>query len=97
MEAALSWVPIHKETSMQRLVRSSLAALLALGFLASSAWAGVSREDATSIAQRKAPGRVLVVEQGVDLENKVVWRVRMLTAAGDLRVVVIDANTGQFR
>lgn len=82
---------------MARLARLTLAVLVALGIFAPAAWAGVSREQAAVLAQRSAPGRVLAVEHGVDLENKVIWRVRMLTAAGDLRTVVIDADTGRSR
>lgn len=82
---------------MQRLLRSSLAAVLALGLLAPAAWAAVSRDEAATIAQRMAPGRVLAVEQGVHVDNKPVWRVRIVTNAGELRVLVIDADTGRSR
>ncbi|NML47492.1 PepSY domain-containing protein [Ramlibacter sp. G-1-2-2] len=82
---------------MTRLARSSVAFFLALGFLLPAAWAAVSRDEAVSLAQRTAPGRVLAVEHGIDLENKVVWRVRVLSAAGEMRVVVIDADTGKAR
>lgn len=81
---------------MPRLARFA-AAFLALGVLLPAAWAGVSREDATALAQRAVPGRVLAVEHGVDIENKVIWRVRMLTSTGELRVVLIDAATGRAR
>jgi len=82
---------------MSRLARSSAAFLLALGFLLPAAWAGVSRDEAATLAQRAVPGRVLAVEHGVDLENKVIWRVRLLTSGGELRVVLIDANSGKAR
>jgi hypothetical protein len=82
---------------MPRLARSSVAFVLASGFLLPAAWADISRDEAASLAQRTVPGRVLAVEHGVDLENKVVWRVRMLSSAGELRLVVIDADTGQLR
>lgn len=82
---------------MPRLLRSSAALLLALGCLLPAAWAGVSRDEAATLAQRSAPGRVLAVEQGVHVDNKLVWRVRMLTASGELRLVVIDADTGRAR
>ena len=82
---------------MPRLAHTSVAVFLALGFLLPPAWAGIGRDEATSLAQRTAPGRVLAVEQGVHMDNKPVWRVRMLTTAGELRVVVIDADTGRSR
>ena len=82
---------------MNRLARTTLAFSLALGCLLPAAWAGVSREQATALAQKAVPGRVLAVEHGVDIENKVIWRVRMLTAAGDLRVVIVDEETGRAK
>jgi drug/metabolite transporter superfamily protein YnfA len=82
---------------MPRFARSSLALVLALGFLLPAAWAGVGREEAASLAQRMAPGRVLAVEHGVHVDNSLVWRVKVLTAAGELRLVVIDTETGRSR
>lgn len=82
---------------MPRIAVSSLAFLLALVFLLPAAWASVSREEAASLAQRKAPGRVLKVERGLHVDNSVVWRIQVLTAAGEVRLVVIDAETGRLR
>ena len=82
---------------MPRFARTSVALLLALGILLPAAWAGVGRDDAASLAQRMAPGRVLAVEHGVLVDNSLVWRVKVLTPAGELRLVVIDAETGKSR
>lgn len=82
---------------MPRIVVSSLAFLIALVVLLPAAWASVSREEAASLAQRKAPGRVLKVERGLHVDNSVVWRIQVLTAAGEVRLVVIDAETGRLR
>jgi len=82
---------------MPRVAHSSVALLLALGFLLPPAWAGISRDEAASLAQRMTPGRVLAMEHGVHVDNTLVWRVRMLTSAGELRLVVIDAGTGRSR
>jgi uncharacterized membrane protein YkoI len=73
------------------------ALLLALLCQLSPAWAAVDRDQAGSIAQRVAPGRVLAVERGVHVDGSVVWRVKVLTAAGSVRDVVIDAETGRSR
>ena len=73
------------------------ALLAALLFLLPPAWAAVDREQAGAIAQRQAPGRVLAVERGLHVDERIVWRVRMLTAAGEVRLVVIDAETGRVR
>ncbi|WP_187075002.1 PepSY domain-containing protein [Ramlibacter cellulosilyticus] len=82
---------------MPNLMRTIAALLLSLGFLVPAAWADVSRDEAVSLAQRTAPGRVLAVEHGVHVDSKLVWRVRMLTKGGELRLVVIDAETGRLR
>ena len=82
---------------MSNVLRSTLALLLSLGFLLPAAWAGISRDDAASLAQRIVPGRVLAVEQGVHVDNTPVWRVRLVTKAGELRLLVIDAETGRSR
>lgn len=81
---------------MPRITRNSVALLLALAFLP-VAWAAVGRDEAVSLAQQKAAGRVLAVERGVHVDNRVVWHVKVLTAAGEVRLVVIDAETGRSR
>ncbi|GAB3769306.1 hypothetical protein GCM10028796_34160 [Ramlibacter monticola] len=58
------------------------------------AWADVSRDDAAAIAQRVSQGRVLAVERS-EAGNRPVWRVKVVTPAGDVRVVLIDMATGR--
>jgi uncharacterized membrane protein YkoI len=58
------------------------------------AWADVSRDDAAAIAQRVTQGRVLAVERA-DAGNRPVWRVKVVTPAGDVRVVLVDVATGR--
>jgi uncharacterized membrane protein YkoI len=82
---------------MPRIAISTVALLLGLAILVPAAWAGVDRDEAASLAQRKAPGRVLAVERGLHVDNSVVWRIQVLTAAGEVRLVVIDAETGRLR
>src|SRR3954464_6064203 len=84
-------------TLMPRITLSRLAVLLGLVLLLPAAWAGVGRDEAASLAQHIVPGRVLAVERGVHVDNSVVWRVRLVTASGELRVLVIDAETGRSR
>jgi uncharacterized membrane protein YkoI len=69
-----------------------LAAALAA---AVPAWADVGRDEAATIAQRAVQGRVLAVERGIDASNRPVWRVKVLTANGELRVVLVDLATGR--
>jgi uncharacterized membrane protein YkoI len=80
---------------MSKITRT-VAFLLALAVLP-AAWAAIGREEAASLAQQKTPGRVLAVERGVHVDNSIVWHVKMVTAAGEIRLVVIDAATGRAR
>ena len=59
---------------------------------ATPAWAEVGPEGAAAIAQRVAGGRVLAV---VRLPNRPVWRVKLVTGRGEVRVVFIDAISGR--
>ena len=53
-----------------------------------------SRDEAAAAAQRVASGRVLAVERA-EAEQRPVWRVKILTAQGEVRVVIIDAASGR--
>lgn len=75
-----------------KLVFSSVCAALML--LATPAWADVGREGAAAIAQQVASGRVLSVDK-VDSGGRPMWRVKVLTAKGEVRVILVDAATGQ--
>jgi uncharacterized membrane protein YkoI len=58
------------------------------------AWADVGREAAAAVAQRVASGRVLAVERA-DAGGKPVWRVKILTDKGEVRVVIVDVASGR--
>jgi uncharacterized membrane protein YkoI len=77
--------------AMNLLLRSVCAATI---LLAGSAWADLSRDDAAAVAQRMSGGRVLSVEK-TESGQRPVWRVKVLTAKGEVRVILIDAATGQ--
>jgi uncharacterized membrane protein YkoI len=62
--------------------------------LAAPAWADVSRDEAAASAQRASGGRVLAVERA-QAGNKPVWRVKVLTPRGDVRVILVDVATGR--
>ena len=62
--------------------------------LAPAVWAEVSRDDATSLAQQAGGGRVLAVDK-IERDGRPVWRVKVLTAQGEVNVVLIDAATGR--
>ena len=72
---------------MNALVKPLCALLIVL---AAPAWADVSRDQAAAAAQRVASGRVLSVQR-----TGQVWRVKVLTSQGDVRVILIDAASGR--
>ncbi len=56
--------------------------------------ADIGKKQAVSIAQSVYPGRVLAVKQ-VQENNAPVYRVKTLSADGDVHIVVIDADSGK--
>lgn len=58
------------------------------------AWADISRDDAAAAAQRVAIGRVLSVDKTA-ADRRPAWRVKVLTAQGQVRVILIDAASGR--
>ena len=60
------------------------------------AWANLSRDDAAAVAQRASGGRVLSVDKS-ESSSQPVWRVKVVTAAGEVRVIQVDVATGQVR
>ena len=60
------------------------------------AWANLSRDDAAAVAQRASGGRVLSVDKS-ESSGQPVWRVKVVTAAGEVRVIQVDVATGQVR
>ena len=79
-----------------KLLRPSLRAFVCALLFASAlpAWADVGRDEAAAVAQRVASGRVLAVEKA-EVGGKPAWRVKILTAQGEVRVVVVDAASGR--
>lgn len=77
---------------MKAFVLAPLCALLIA--LAAPAWADVGRDEAAAAAQRVAAGRVLSVDR-TDAGGRPVWRVKVLTGQGEVRVIVIDAASGR--
>ena len=66
----------------------------ALMALASPAWADVSRDDAAALAQRASGGRVLSVETA-QAAGRPAWRVKVVTAQGEVRVILVDVASGK--
>lgn len=76
---------------MKSLPKLLCASLLVL---ATAAWADISRDEAAAAAQRVSQGRVLSVEK-TEAGRRPVWRVKVLTAQGEVRVILIDAESGR--
>ena len=61
---------------------------------AAPAWADISRDEAAAVARRLSDGRVLSVEKA-ESGRRPVWRVKILTPQGEVRVILIDAVSGR--
>ncbi|TWO69465.1 PepSY domain-containing protein [Caenimonas sedimenti] len=70
------------------------AALLAAALLPAAA--AVNRDQAAAAAQRESGGRVLSVDRA-DANGRSVWRVKVVTKNGDVRVFLVDADSGQVQ
>jgi uncharacterized membrane protein YkoI len=75
-----------------RILATILCALV-LG-AATPSWAQVTRDQAAAVAQRLNGGRVLAVDR-TDADGRTVWRVKVLTPTGEVRVVLIDMASGK--
>ena len=72
-----------------------ILASVVLMALAQPTWADISRDDAAGVATQVSGGRVLSVEQ-TERDGRLVWRVKVLTAQGEVRVILIDATSGRL-
>lgn len=57
-------------------------------------WADMSRDDAAAVAQQASGGRVLAVDMA-EHAGRPVWRVKVLTPQGEVRLVLIDTVSGR--
>ncbi len=78
---------------MKKSTRLVACALVAVG-VAAPTWADVGRDQAAAAAQQQTGGRVLSVEHA-ESARRPVWRVKVVTQRGEVRVVLIDAATGR--
>lgn len=76
---------------MNALIKPLCALLIVM---TAPAWADISRDDAAAAAQRVASGRVLSVDK-TEADRRPAWRVKVLTAKGEVRVILIDAASGR--
>lgn len=77
---------------MKKFLFPLLPVLLLL--MSAVAQADIGQKQAVSIAQDVYPGRVLAVKL-VQENNTSVYRVKTLSASGDVQIIVIDADSGK--
>jgi uncharacterized membrane protein YkoI len=77
---------------MKKFLFPLLPVLLLL--MSAVAQADIGQKQAVSIAQDVYPGRVLAVKL-VQENNTSVYRVKTLSAGGDVHIIVIDADSGK--
>ena len=75
-----------------KLVSTLLCVLLMS--LGTVVWADVSRDQAAAVAQQVSGARVLSVEKA-ERGGRAVWRVKVLSARGEVMVILIDAASGR--
>jgi len=63
---------------------------------AAPAWAEVDRDAASAVAQKASGGRVLAVDK-TERDGRAVWRVKVLTAQGEVRLLLVDAASGRLQ
>jgi uncharacterized membrane protein YkoI len=85
-------------TCMKSFLLPPLFSLLLLFFLPTALQAEeratIDRQEAASIAQQVYPGRVLAVKK-VQKGKSPAYRVKTLSAKGDVHIIVIDAVSGR--
>lgn len=76
---------------------SILRTLLIATLLAAAPVAhAIDRDQAAAQVQKQTGGRVLSVDSA-DRDGRKVFRVKVLTRSGDVRIVIVDAQTGRVR
>jgi uncharacterized membrane protein YkoI len=68
--------------------------LVLLMLMSAVVHADIGKKQAVSIAQSVYPGRVLAVKQAQQNDTPV-YRVKTLSASGDVHIIVIDAGSGK--
>lgn len=84
---------LHTLTPLAARLLGICALALALG---SPAAAQTGRDQAAAAAERQTGGRALAVEP-MDTDNGPVWRVKVVTPRGEVRIVLIRADDGRGR
>ena len=83
--------PARTHPTMKTFIALLCGLLMAM---AMPAWANVSRDDAAAVAQQTSGGRVLAVDMA-EHAGRPVWRVKVLTPRGEVKLVLIDAVSGR--
>lgn len=56
----------------------------------------ITMGDAMEMVQRRTGGRILVA-QAVRVEGRLMYRIKVLTARGEVRIYFVDAETGAIQ
>lgn len=64
-----------------------------LGAATAVAQAAVSAQEAAALVQARTGGRILAVET-INVQGRIVYRVKVLTPDGEVRIFFVDAATG---
>lgn len=57
--------------------------------------AGLSLNDATDLVQKRTGGRVLAAQE-IREQGRQLYRIKVLTRQGEVRIVLVDAETGSM-
>ena len=71
-----------------------LACCAVVMVLATPVWADMGHDEAAAVAQNATGGRVLSVDRA-ESGRRPVWRVKVVTPQGEVRVLLIDVATGR--
>ena len=69
---------------------------LCLMIASSPVRAAIDRDAAATVAQKASGGRVLTVDR-TERDGRSFWRVKVLTAQGEVRLLLVDAASGHLQ
>jgi len=64
-------------------------------FMADAGNARLSLNDATDLVQKRTGGRVLAAQE-IREQGRQLYRIKVLTRQGEVRIVLVDAETGSM-
>ncbi|MBV1775153.1 PepSY domain-containing protein [Burkholderiaceae bacterium DAT-1] len=77
-----------------RVRHASMIALLACALCTLPAMAKATADDAAQTAKKITGGRVMTIERVTEKDHDW-WRVKVMTSKGQVRIILIDVETGK--